>query len=314
MNRTSSDNGTGASGSNLPIYAGHRWASAFTLVELLVVIAIISILAALLLPALQRAREQGYTAVCKSNLRQLGAAMRMYVDDYHVYPPLEFNDQDSSNAPSRAWSERLEGYTGVKIPQWTGPPQTMGGSVYACPSYVRLMGIFYGGIGSYGYNASGFVGSASGLWGLGPELLDHYKLIDASTGPANARFIGEAEVLVPSDMVSMGDAELFDGGWPGLPAVEGTAVLQSDLGLWVLLSIQDPRVSVFVPAVEQTQSLGLKYMKVRHNGLWNVGFCDGHVQAFQAQALWYPWSAAARQRFNRDNQSHPEMLGGMENP
>ncbi|HKI68693.1 MAG TPA: DUF1559 domain-containing protein, partial [Verrucomicrobiae bacterium] len=64
---------------------------AFTLIELLVVLVVIAILAALLLPALGRAKDSARTAQCASNLRQIGLAMAMYFGDNHEkYPPITY--------------------------------------------------------------------------------------------------------------------------------------------------------------------------------------------------------------------------------
>src|SRR4028119_34289 len=76
--------------------------SAFTLIELLVVIAIIAILAAILFPVFAQAREKARQASCVSNLRQIGTALLMYVQDYdETYPNRRFEPFDTSNNNAR---------------------------------------------------------------------------------------------------------------------------------------------------------------------------------------------------------------------
>jgi prepilin-type N-terminal cleavage/methylation domain-containing protein/prepilin-type processing-associated H-X9-DG protein len=81
--------------------------NAFTLIELLVVIAIISILAAMLLPALNQARERGRRAVCTGNLHQIGIAAIAYVDDWDGHFPSIAQGNDS--ADNQRWAGNLTG-------------------------------------------------------------------------------------------------------------------------------------------------------------------------------------------------------------
>src|SRR5215831_834784 len=88
---------------------GYGTVTAFTLIELLVVIAIIAILAAMLLPALARAKQKGQGIQCMNNHRQLTLAWRMYADDsrdYLVYASGNVAlDATTPNAGSNPWNQ-----------------------------------------------------------------------------------------------------------------------------------------------------------------------------------------------------------------
>jgi len=75
---------------------GRRPQRGFTLIELLVVIAIIAILAGILFPVFARAREKARSTQCVSNLKQLGNALRMYMDDYDGYFPWGVDPADKN--------------------------------------------------------------------------------------------------------------------------------------------------------------------------------------------------------------------------
>ncbi len=94
-----------------------RRRSCFTLIELLVVIAIIAILASMLLPSLNKAREKARAVTCVNNAKQLNTSMNFYVDDSDGYIPLAYQAKAGGNGKIY-WASRLivPGYLGSSGP------------------------------------------------------------------------------------------------------------------------------------------------------------------------------------------------------
>lgn len=214
-------------------YVSHRHRHGFTLLELLVVIAIIAILAAMLLPALQQAREKAKQAVCMSNLRQAGLALMVYSNDWNGYIPCGY-DADAP-ADISTWHVRLlwEGYVGGKSHTWAlGDPRM---NVFICPSYPP-----------YRMVEDKWPGAVSAVYGI-------------NAGIACGRHI-----------------RLDKPHWSGAPtAISSNFPLLCDS----TSGIQQTYLvyPYYAPATEE--------IHLRHSGLANVLFADGHVESCSRQEL-----------------------------
>jgi prepilin-type N-terminal cleavage/methylation domain-containing protein/prepilin-type processing-associated H-X9-DG protein len=314
-----------ASGQGPKPAAGGAGGLAFTLIELLVVIAVICILAALLLPALNRAKAAAWSTYCKNNLHQYGVALRLYLNDFQTFPPVWVTNGPPPAVPTW-WYDQLETRAGLRVGTTWVPAVGWGseGMTYAlpsthirvCPAYARLGGANGGIQASYSYNVQGCMGGAGdlGLGGDSPYFIQSTGLYEPPFLLDPLRPIRENEVVCPSDMIAVFDAQLE---YPMIPEVVngitykfyGNAIASYLCGgtLYALGLVDSSLAAVY----EGAQCAALQSQ--RHNGMWNVVFCDAHVESLRTKDLWgtfHTWGTGTgdldniRKRWNRDHLPH----------
>ncbi|MGC9944376.1 MAG: H-X9-DG-CTERM domain-containing protein [Verrucomicrobiota bacterium] len=257
--------------------ATSRKIRAFTLMELLVVIAVIAILAALLLPALSRAKAKAQQIRCVSNLHQLGIGLQIFVANNHAYP--SFIGGTNSDNPDWWINQISSGGFGISKPA----TNLINGGVWLCPSAPRYEQFPYENVVacSYAYNVWGVFpqgryfpngDSFANALGLCGQLVPGATFIPGHPGFAP---VNESEVAIPADMMAIGDS--------------------------MMGSIRFDRVDMLTPT-------RIGRAMARHQGRINVLFCDGHVESPTLQYVFEETNDTALIRWNRDHQPHRDRL------
>ncbi len=230
---------------------------AFTLIELLVVVSIITLLISILLPGLQRAKEQARSAVCASNVRQLAIANAAYASDHSGrYCP--GSPRFVTENLSRWHGTRTD--TGEVFVSRRGPlvPYLGAGTgIRACPSFrsaQRGVGAFEAGCGGYGYNQS-YIGRV-----VQRRANGSFQVVTDESGVSGER------VRRPGETVMFGDT-----------AFAGVAV-----GL-IEYSFAEPR---FSPEYLHYNARRDPSLHFRHGRRTRIAWCDGHVSAEQRTFTW----------------------------
>ena len=270
-NRRPGDQGIRRAPSTAWRSAFRRALASFTLIELLVVIAIIGILAALLLPALSKAKDQAQALKCKSNLHQIGIALETYLSDYQQYP-VHWGRAYLADVLF-TWELELQPNLGVN---WTNLdincPVFKDPVLFATsnndpkfPSHT-----------SYAYNCYGSAKvDPPPILGLGGK-----------TWPSPIVSVRASSVTTPSDMIAFADSRSFR--WLD-PSGAFLGALAND---FLILRMASPGPTI------------IEIDPIRHGKNYNVLFCDGHVTAIPREFFITVTNISTS--LNIDHQPHPE--------
>jgi prepilin-type processing-associated H-X9-DG protein len=231
------------------------------LVELLVVIVLLAILAALLLPALVRAKEGGRSAVCRGNLRQLELGMLMYADDGGDLLPWA-GDVDRNLPPDWVWGGQPSQET-TNPRHWARPPRDFGhhaeaGAVFPYVTSLPRVLPRPGQNHTDWYTNSFAVYQCPSTGLIGRALRVNYSMNGAIDGQGS-----------PPD------------GYP--PQGVRLSSVVNPAKKFLLLQ-EDPR-TMHNASVQPTGGSALRGDFVKHNGKMNFGFVDGHVESMRDRVI-----------------------------